>query len=512
MLALAFVASELFGVEPGAELFAEPVVWRLRLEVDAPGMKSLRQESRTYVRATVREGTHVWHDVGVHLKGATGSFRSVDDKPALTLSFDEFVPGQRFHGLSKVHLNNSVEDASYLNEKLGATLFSAGGVPAPRVGHAVVELNQRRLGLYVLKEGFAPEFLALHFARADGTFYDPGAGSEITGSLKGSGGSGGAADGSGLRRLVKATQEPDVTKRWERLGAVLDRERFVSFMALEILSGHRDGYCVARNNYRLYHDPASDRFSFLPSGMDQLLGRAELPVYPHFGGLVAQAVMETSEGRRAYRERLGTVFTNVFQVGILTNRVLGWAAGITRELPKDEARSIRREALEVCERLRRRAVEVARQLALPMPAPVRFENGIATPGGWRPVDEPAGGKLDRVPAPDGRAALHLVAGKATSASWRAKVLLAPGRYRFEGQARTRGLKPLPFGKNNGAALEVSGVRSSRPRWLTGDSGWTKMEVDFEIVGREQEVDLSCGLRAGAGEAWFDLGTLKLRVR
>ncbi len=69
---------------------------------------------------------------------------------------------------------------------------------------------------------------------------------------------------------------------------------------------------------------------------------------------------------------------------------------------------------------------------------------------------------------------------------------------------------MPFGKNNGAALEVSGIRGSRPRWLTGDKGWTKLEVDFEILKNEQEVDLICGLRAAGGEAWFDLETLKLR--
>src|SRR6185436_18253752 len=111
---------------------------------------------------------------------------------------------------------------------------------------------------------------------------------------------------------------------------------------------------------------------------------------------------------------------------------------------------------------------------------------------------------------DGRGALHVLAGATTSASWRAKVLLGPGQYRFEGQARTAGLKPLPFGKNNGAALEVSGIRGSRPRWLTGDKGWTKLEVDFEILKNEQELDLICGLRAAGGEAWFDLETLKLR--
>ena len=59
------------------------------------------QTERPSVRATVREGELVWTNVSLHLKGAAGSFRSVDDKPALTLNFDKLPDGQRFHGLKE---------------------------------------------------------------------------------------------------------------------------------------------------------------------------------------------------------------------------------------------------------------------------------------------------------------------------------------------------------------------------------------------------------------------------
>ena len=155
-------------IEPDLFKGGDPL--HIQLEIPADGLKSLRQEPRTYVRATIRAGTNVLHHVALRLKGRTGSFRGLDDKPAFTLDFDRFVPEQRLHGLSKIHLNNSVEDPSYLHEKLGAELFRTAGIPAPRVSHALVEMNGRRLGLYVLKEGFTPEFLAQHFRRTDGSF------------------------------------------------------------------------------------------------------------------------------------------------------------------------------------------------------------------------------------------------------------------------------------------------------------------------------------------------------
>src|SRR5437016_389930 len=231
---------------PGADLFTTGPVLRLRIEI-APGeLAALRRDSRSYVPAALREGSQVYPKVGIHLKGSTGSFRGLDDKPALTLSFGKFAPGQRFHGLRKIHLNNSVEDPSYLNEALGSELFRSAGVPAPRVMHALVELNGRALGLYVLKEGFTRDFLGLHFQRTHGNLYQPGTGHDVDENLARISGDG-PEDLADLKALAAAAQEPDLERRWERLGQTLDLSRFISFMAMEVMTCHRDGYCLARN-------------------------------------------------------------------------------------------------------------------------------------------------------------------------------------------------------------------------------------------------------------------------
>lgn len=493
----------------GSELFVDGAIWRLRLEISPEGLRSLRAYPRAYVRATLREEQNVLRDVAVRLKGSTGSFRNLDDKPAFTVSCDRFTTGQRFHGLSKIHLNNSVEDPSYLNEKLGSELFRAAGVPAPRVSHALVELNGRRLGLYVLKEGFAEEFLARHFQRADGNLYEaePGEKSDVTGAMKRNFGAS-VSDGSDLQRLAAAAQEPDASRRWTALGEVLDMDRFLAFMAMEVLSGHRDGYCLARNNFRIYHDPRLNKFVFLPDGMDQLFGRADFPVQPHMAGVVAKAVMETPAGRRAYRERLATLFANCFKLEPLTNRVREWSTAVAPALTRSEARTLQREVADLCERIRQRVLDVTRQLATPEPALLRFENGVARLRSWRPGDEPMGGNLEQTMA-NGRAALRIQAGPKTAASWRTTVWLEPGRYQFEGLARTAGVKPLPFGKNHGASLGVTGRKVSGTRMLTGDTDWTKLQTEFEVLEHETEIELICPLRASAGNAWFDLDSLRL---
>ena len=107
------------------DLFTNAVVRHLRLEITPQDMGKLRQTvarhrsqaERPSVPATVREGELVWTNVSLHLKGAAGNFRSVDDKPALTLNFDKLADGQRFHGLQKISLNNSVQDSICVHEK-----------------------------------------------------------------------------------------------------------------------------------------------------------------------------------------------------------------------------------------------------------------------------------------------------------------------------------------------------------------------------------------------------------
>jgi len=132
--------------------FARESVTALEIEIDPVELSKLRENNRAYVRCRLREGDgDAWNDVAVKLKGAAGSFREFDDKPALTLNMHKFKKKQSFHSLEKLHLNNSVQDETYLNETLCSELCRSAGVPAPRVAHARVRLNGRDAGLYVLK-------------------------------------------------------------------------------------------------------------------------------------------------------------------------------------------------------------------------------------------------------------------------------------------------------------------------------------------------------------------------
>jgi spore coat protein H len=496
----------------GTELFERGWVPDIVVELGAAEQAALRAAPRSYVPATLRQGTSLWHQVGVHLKGRT-SFRPLEDRPSLTVSFDRFVPGQRFYGLAKIHLHNAADDPTLLNEWLGAELFRAAGIPATRVGLARVGLSRRQLGLYVLKEGFTPDFLAAHFPPPQGNLYEPVQGNDIDGQMElvvGRVTDAGATDiEHGLRALAQAALDPDPDRRWPRLESVLDLDRFLTFMALEVLLGHRDGYCIARNNYRVYQPPSPGKTVFLPHGMDVLLGNPDLPVQPQMAGLVARAVVETPQGRDQYRERLNFLLTNLLRADWIATRIDQRLAALRPSLTRAEARHLAQGAAVVKQRLAARAAAVARQLAEPEPALLQFEHGVARLGPWRPVDPPAGGHLDQVKTADGRQALYVRAGPRTATSWRTRVRLPQGRYRFEGRVQLAGVVPLPYGRNQGAGLRVIGIGRLPPYNFTGSSAWKMLSLEFSVTQPVTELELACELRAAAGEAWFELESLRL---
>lgn len=390
--------------ENGDDVFAGTNVLRIHIQVSAADMNTLRgtqrmmrwggsEEQRPTVRAKIIEGDHVYTNVALHLKGAAGSFREVDDNPCFTLNFQKFAPGQTFHGLHKLSLNNSVQDPSYLTEKICRELFEAAGVPAPRAGHAQVWLNQRDLGLRVLVEGFSRQFLKRHFTNTKGNLYDGGFLRDINQTLEVNSGDN-PKDRSGLDALYKASREPDPAKRFEQLNKTLDMDRFISFVAMDIIQCDWDGYAMNRNNWRIFHDLDSNKMVFFPHGLDQMFGveRASpnCSILPHMQGLVARAVLSTPEGQRRYFARIGQLYTNVFDAKALCKRVDDLNAVIQPVIAQSSSEEGRYhlEAVQYLkQRIRQRDQSLKDQLSK---VAARLNSGSPVQSALEPFDEDSG--------------------------------------------------------------------------------------------------------------------------
>ncbi len=350
--------------DPSADVF-KPVgpVPRVRITLDEANLKLIRDNPRNNARCTVKIDDQTFEAVAIHVKGAAGSGRPWDDKPALTVNFDKITKGQNWKGLDKIHLNNSVQDSSYLNEIVCSELAAAMGLPTARAAHAVVELNGRKVGLYVLKEGYNNGFVRRNFpTQRDGNLYDGGFLTDIDGDLKLDAGT--DVKRADLKAIVKACQTNDAKKRYEEVSKLVDVDKFCSNAALQILGTDWDGYVRNRNNYRVYV-PAGGKAVFIPHGMDQMFQNPGEQLWHGWGGLAARAVLDTPEGKKKTLEKLKEMTDKHFTPDKLNPRIDLWVKRAKEGLAvqnKDWANQFEGEAKNEKNRLKERYDVVQREL------------------------------------------------------------------------------------------------------------------------------------------------------
>jgi hypothetical protein len=312
------------------------------------------------------------------------------------------------------------------------------------------------------------------------------------------------------------------------LSSVLDLDRFITYLALDIMMCNWDGYALNQNNYRIYHDPTIDKLVFMPHGLDQMFGGgrvnlgANMPVFPRMRGLVARAVMATKEGRERYRERVAQLLDSVYDVPAMTNRVHELAARIHPILAEKGPGAVReheKEVAEMCERIAERAESIRAQLEAPREALAFDASGVATFAKWQSRVDFGKASLKET-VEDGKRLLHVAAEGSCVGVWIARVNLEPGQYRFVGRVKCQGVEPDPGDRRAGAGLRISGQRSVQK--LTGNVEWSDFQFDFDpqtaapgfgfargIQEDIMELELVCELRARSGQAWFDVDSLRL---
>jgi spore coat protein H len=492
--------------DPGAEFFgsAELRTFKITLGKEQQAALADNNRNRQYVSATVAVGGVTYSNVAIRLKGM-GSFRPLNEKPSLAVKFDEYVDDQKFLGLSKIMLNNSSQDPTYLAELVSMSMFRDAGLPAPRVTHAFVELNGRKLGTYVAIEAVNKDFLRRTFKNTSGTMYEAYL-QDIDQSLD-------QDNGVNIKQrdrkaLVEACNISDLAERWLSLQRVLNVDQFIDHTVLEMFVSHTDGYAINRNNYRLYNDPTSGRFWFITLGADWGFQNPNISIHPPMSTLLVKAVLQTPQGRTRYRERFRTLYTNVFNVPVLSKRVDDAVARLKAANPGG-ARQYERYGAATRDAIAQRDRSIAEQLAAPEPEPLKFDaSGFASIPGWKTKIETGDPVLVRH-SESNRVDLHIDGGKdGCIASWRSRAVLNAGKYRFQARARCAGIDPRTSSSGTGAGVRISG--GQRTNKLQGNKDWTVLQHDFEGPSDGSEVEFVCELRANKGKVWFDRESLKLK--
>jgi hypothetical protein len=287
-------------------------------------------------------------------------------------------------------------------------------------------------------------------------------------------------------------------------------------MGMELITGHWDGYCQNRNNYRYYFDPKTSKIQFFPPGMDQMFSDPNYSVLNVPGAMVANAVMSNPEWRGRYRDRLSEMVKLLVPPEPLLARVEEHRLRlrpVLAEISAGRATEFDQRVKELKDRLTQRAKSLAQQDAVVEARPLRFSpEGVALLTRWEPRPETADAKLEKlesVPGPVKAGGFSITAGPGGRcvASWRMKLVVPAGKYRLEGTAKALGIKSMTDSSGTGAGLRISG--SSRTNKLEGTGDWTPLVHEFQVQAPTQEVEFVAELRASAGQVIFEGGSLRI---
>lgn len=324
---------------PGDELFGADVIHRFDLELAPGAREALASDPETDVEATFRHGDRAL-TVGVHLKGSF-SFRPMSGKAAFKIDFGEFVPGQRLYGLRRLTLNNMVQDRSMIREHVAYRVYAWLGVPAPRHGYAEVWVDGEPYGLYGIVETPDGDWAERVFPRdAEGPIYEGGYGVDLEAGdaedfvLQRQGDL--AEPWSDIAALIEALDATPPEGFPELFEARFDADAVLRMWAMDLVSGHRDGYVSRKNNFLLYHGLRSDRWWMVPWGQDQAL-RDGLDVTGSYSGSLARACDDAAPCRERLRRTLGTV-ANLWEVWDVYGYAEATGAAIAEACERDPRR------------------------------------------------------------------------------------------------------------------------------------------------------------------------------
>ncbi len=291
--------------------------------------------------------------VGVRLRGKIGSFRTLDGKPKFAIDVNYTNVDQRYYGLEEISLNNEVVDCGYLREPLAYRIFHDAGIAAPRTGFARVSVNGADYGLYVVVETPDDRFIKRNYTDTTGNLYDGKyvyyedhsytlldftTLTEDLFQLE-EGTDVGNTDVYAVVSAIANIAEPE--DWYDALATLVDLRQVETYLVVEELVGHNDGYALNTNNYRFYFDPAdAGRMTLIPWDFDYgFLHDYEWGFrWTSPNGVLAGSCFQNTRCSSEHKNAIRVVLAN-YDVAALQ----AWFDGMQARIANDAATDPRRE-------------------------------------------------------------------------------------------------------------------------------------------------------------------------
>ena len=308
------------------EFFDDTAVREIRLTLNSKDWAALKQnfkENIYYPTALKWQGVSL-SNVGIRSRGL-GSRSGT--KPGLRVDIDHYSANQTFLGLKSFVLDNLVQDASMLRERLSMAFFRRMGLPAPREAHVRLFVNDAFVGVYALVEAIDKGFLGRAFGadsnggtENDGFLFEYDYVKEYRFEYLGSNldeykifdpktheKDADAAIWGPIEDMVQAVnQSPDALFSQD-VSQYIDLTTFVKHLAIEMFLAEDDGVLgyAGMNNFYLYRFEDSKRSQLLAWDKDNTFHALDFDVMARFNdNVLSRRTLAIPQYRNAYFDAL----------------------------------------------------------------------------------------------------------------------------------------------------------------------------------------------------------------
>jgi len=283
-------------LQAGDPIFDQTKLHEVRLEMDPGDWAALQADflSNQYYAANITLDNTVVQQVGIRSRGAGSRNAS---KPGLKVDFNKYVSGQEYGGYKSLVVDNQIQDASFLRERLAFKVFEAMGIAAPQSSFARLTVNGTYWGVYSVIEPVSKPFLRARLGDDSGNLFDYEYANPYYFAYLGPNSAAYVPlpfqpqtheddlDPSGFIEFVRMINEaPDATFVQD-LGRFLDLEKFLTHLAVENALAEYDGLVgeFGMNNFYLYQYGGQTKFVFIPWDKDTSLVAANWPISQRVG-------------------------------------------------------------------------------------------------------------------------------------------------------------------------------------------------------------------------------------
>ena len=225
--------------------------------------------------------------VGVKQKGYYSNWGADSSlKKPLKITFNEFISGRKYDGLTDINLSNSFKDPTMLHDALSYKIMREAGIDAPRTSFANVYINDSLWGIYVVIEQVNKTFLREHFGNDNGNLYKV-----IESNLENHGLSSepyklefekktneSADDWTDIIELVQKINTTSYFVYNDTLPKYIDMEGFLMTLAIDVALNNWDSYFDHGRNFYLYNNPLDNLFHWIPWDYNLSFGQQDYQI------------------------------------------------------------------------------------------------------------------------------------------------------------------------------------------------------------------------------------------